>query len=677
MKHSAAVPEPASSRAQGLAAAAAMFAAAAALYFITMAPVVTFVDSGELAAVVATSGVSHPSGSPMYLLLGSLVAAIPAGSLIWRLNAFSAVCSAACVCLTYLYFRLGCGSGSAPARAKQKEKGKKASKPPAAPPAPAGLWSAAAAAGLAMMSNRALWSTATVTEVYALHAMLLALLALFLGMHVREVKANPEAPRQRFLGAAAFVAGLGASNYPPFGIVGPAVLAVLWRVEGLSLALRWRRNLLMIGCIAAGLLPYLLLPVRAAADPLLNWGNPSNWERLWRHVSAQQYSVFLGSPRLDLLPNALKLWWGQWPPGIWILMVPGILFFRRTRPVSFLFTAILGITNILYVLCYDITDVSSAPSDYYVYLLPLCWCSALWIGAGACSLLQWLTGTRVLAPATIVAALIPAVSIPLHWKEMDKSRYTYADDFARGILESVKPNALILTPDWTFVSPSMYLQFGEHVRTDVLVLDGELLRRSWYLPFVEERSPALYSACLPAISAFLSELAKYEEGRPYDGNLITQKYVAMLNGLLEEALKQNRPPYILLNLQARELNEESYRDAEQQLRRPPYATPGVSPGAIGNRFQWVPETLAFRLYEDDGPHLLPEIRVPPRPLAAGQWYDNVTEGVLGRYAEFWRYRGDYYRLAAADCGQAAGAYRKSLEILERPEARAGLAACSH
>lgn len=653
-----------------------MLAAAAALYFITLAPVVTFVDSGELAAAVATHGVSHPSGSPLYLLLGSLVAVIPAGSLIWRLNAFSAASAAACVCFTFLYFQLESEFIAAP-RAKKKEKARKTSKALVEKGvAPVGLWSGAVAAGIAMMSNRALWSTATVTEVYALHASLLALLALLLAMHVREVRANPSSPRQRFLAAAAFVAGLGASNYPPFGIVGPAVLAVLWRVEGNAFALRWRRNLLMIGCLAAGMLPYGLLPLRAASDPLLNWGNPSNWERFWRHVSAQQYSIFLGSPRLNVLPDALKLWWGQWPAGIWLLLIPGMLFFRRIRPASFLFTAVLGVTNLVYVLCYDITDVSSAPSDYYVYLLPLCWCSALWIGAGACWLLQWLNGTRLFSAGTLVAALIPAVSIPLHWKEMDRSHYTYADDFARSILLSAAPNAVILTPDWTFVSPAMYLQFGEHLRPDVLVLDGELLRRSWYLPFIQKRSPDLYAACEPAIRAFLAELTKYEEGMPYDGSVITEKYVAMLNGLMVEGLQRNHPPYILLNLQARERDPDSYRAIEQQLRRPPYMTTGVSPGAIGNGFQWVPETLAFRLYDDALAHPLPVIQIPPRPLIPHAAYDNITEGIMARYAEFWRYRGDYYRTALSDCAKAGEAYRRSLEIMDQPEAQTGLAACS-
>jgi hypothetical protein len=336
----------------------------------------------------------------------------------------------------------------------------------------------------------------------------------------------------------------------------------------------------------------------------------------------------------------------------------------------------MGATNLFYVLSYDIKDVSSAPTDYYSYLLPLCWCSAIWIGAGLSCIGQWFVAGRRWKVISITAVLIPLIAIPLHWREMDRSHYTYADDFARSILGAVSHHAVILSPDWTFVSPSLYLQFGENYRTDVIVLDGELLRRSWYFRFFEKRAPDLYQQCKPEIEAFLRELAKYEKGLQYDGNLITEKYVAMLNAILEAGLLGGHPPYILLNLQAKEMNADAYRAIEQQLRRPPYVTTGVAPQAIGDGFQWVPETPAFRLYRDHLAHPLAKVGIPSQPLDRNRVYDNVTRGVIDRYADFWRYRGDYFRMVAGDCAQAADAYRRSLQLGEEAEAQSGLAACS-
>ena len=660
--------------------ACAMFALSLVLYFWTLAPVVTFVDSGELAAAVATNGVSHPSGSPLYSILGSVVKLLPGGTLIWKLNAFSAFCAALCVAITSHYLSLP-APVTIVAKDKRKEQGKKRKKnevvPPVAVqavPSSSGSLILASAGSLALLSNRALWGAATVTEVYALHALLLVLMAFLIALHCREVRKDPQTASLRYLAAAGVVAGLGASNYPPFGIVGPAVIAVLWRVEGPEFWSRWRRNLIVLAFLAAGLLPYIFLPLRAASDPLLNWGNPFNWENFWNHITAKQYSIFLGAPRLAVLPDALRLWWRQWPPAVWLLIVPGFFALRRLRPDAFVFSSVLGLTNIVYVLSYDIQDVSSAPSDYYVYLLPLCWCSALWIGAGAAWIAGLFQNHRLQTAAAVALALYPAVSLPLSWSEMDRSDYTYADDFARGILTSLAPRAFVLCPDWTFVSPAMYLQHGEHFREDVTVVDGELLRRTWYFPYLKKRSPDLYSLTEYEITAFLKEVEKYEKGLPYDGNVITEKYVAMLNGLLVNANASGHPAYILLNLQARESDPTSYRAMEQQLGRPPYMSSGVQANLIGGNFQWVPETPAFRLYADSLPHPLPEVAIPIRPIDPARTYDNVTRGVIDRYADFWRYRGDYLR-TAGDCKSATDAYRKSLTIAPSAEAESGLATC--
>ena len=58
------------------------------------APNVLFADSGELLTAVATKGVAHPPGFPLYLLLGGLFLDLTGGagpSAASRLNLFSAL----------------------------------------------------------------------------------------------------------------------------------------------------------------------------------------------------------------------------------------------------------------------------------------------------------------------------------------------------------------------------------------------------------------------------------------------------------------------------------------------------------------------------------------------------------------------------------------------------------
>jgi hypothetical protein len=435
----------------------------------------------------------------------------------------------------------------------------------------------------------------------------------------------------------------------------------------------------MAGLFLGGLLPYILLPIRANSDPLLNWGNPSSLELFWKHISAAQYKVFLGKPNFAHLPEAFRLWWDQWPVPVWLLFPFGFIFLFRKRKIELFFTLIICVTNILYVLSYDIVDVTSAPSDYYAYLLPLCWASSICIGAG----LQWiiqalqrfsLQRIQYVTISIVLLILIPAITALTSWNQSNRRQYLYADDFARIILLSLPFNSLVLTGDWTFVSPSLYLQHVENVRPDVTVLDIELLRRSWYFKYLEKRAPWLSQGNQKQIQSFLKELSKFESGLDYDGNLITKNYVAMINGFIKTSLDQH-PPHILLNLEAKEADPEGFKELERSLGRPPFFTLGVRPDVIGANYQWVPESLAFRLYADNNLHQLHPITVPPRPIDQNREYDAVTRGVFARYAEFWKWRGDYLRIRE-NCTEAVESYERALKIMpELKEVREGLSSC--
>src|SRR5580765_7791920 len=70
------------------------------VYLQTMAPSVPFIDGGELATVCATLGIAHPTGYPIFCLIGYLFAHLPiAEHIIVRLNIMSA-------------FFVACGSGA-------------------------------------------------------------------------------------------------------------------------------------------------------------------------------------------------------------------------------------------------------------------------------------------------------------------------------------------------------------------------------------------------------------------------------------------------------------------------------------------------------------------------------------------------------------------------------------
>ena len=215
-------------------------------------------DSGELATAVRVLGIPHPSGYPLYVLLGKVFTLlVPAGSFAWRLSLFSAAASAAACAILYRLARaMGLGS------------------------------TAAVAGALTLAFSPSFWAEATVQRVYGLDALFVVLAALAAWRWTAS-------RRPGFLVLAFFLCGLGASNHT-FMAVEAAALGIFVVIVEPVMLLRLRVIALTAAAFAAGLLPYLYLPVRSRQNPLLDWGNPETprallsvvlrrdfWERRW------------------------------------------------------------------------------------------------------------------------------------------------------------------------------------------------------------------------------------------------------------------------------------------------------------------------------------------------------------------------------------------------------------
>lgn len=333
-----------------------VFGVCLAVYLTTVAPRVTFIDSGELAAVASTLGVAHPTGYPLFTLLGWCVSKVPiAATEIVRLNVLTAILTALG---TLVFFRAMVAIQLSCYGQRQDDR----TMP---------LLASSLSASFILAFSRTYWSQSTSIEVYSLHCVFLAAILYSI------VKALRSRHNMRWWSVVGFLLGLSFTNHMTTVLLIPGLL-LLFGSE-----FRKRRDLLrgagsLVIPFFLGLSLYLYLPIRAADDPVLNWGNPQTFERFLWHVSGKQYRVWMFSS-LDIAGRQLQYFLEHLPSefayvpllfallGIWVLL-------RRNKR-WFWFTLLLFVTCVLYSINYDIHEIDP-------YFLLSYFMIAMWAGIG-------------------------------------------------------------------------------------------------------------------------------------------------------------------------------------------------------------------------------------------------------------------------------------------------------
>ena len=174
---------------------------------------------------------------------------------------------------------------------------------------------------------------------------------------------------------------------------------------------------------------------------------------------------------------------------------------RRALAVLVLFL-VTGVGIILYL---NQTPFQPRERDYsYVASF---FAFTLWIGLGATGLVeltaQALRGRserlrRLAATAVAVALLVavPGLMAAQNWADHDRSGVRIPSDFARNLLESTAPNAILFTNGDNDTFPLWYMQEVMNVRRDVRVVNLSLLNTSWYIRQLRDQASRT-SAPLP------------------------------------------------------------------------------------------------------------------------------------------------------------------------------------
>lgn len=484
---------------------AIVFLGILALYVSTVAPSLTWAhagtDGGDLITAAITNGVPHPPGYPTYVTIGQVIAPVPIGDVAYRFNLFSAVCMALAAGLTALsILRLITYTRALPRFSRE---------------------GVAIVASLFFATAPMVWGQATIAEVHALNACLVALIVYL----ITPIVFRRESISVGRLTLTAWLWGVAFGNSITVAALTPLMIVAWWRsgqVGNLSY-----KFILPIIAFLVGLSIYALIPLRAIHQPPVNWGDATSFDRFLALITAEMYRGYaLSTPPSELLTRMVAFaqlsvtqygWLGVFLGAVGIYNA----FISLNKNWRW-----LAVTIALYL----IFALSYSAADSALYLIPI-WMFGAWaIARGLLTITRYAllasarppNGTRYSSLVTrhlsfillLLAFLLgPVLNVLIHFPALNLRSDHAATEFANGVLAVAPPRAIIITENDGHTFALWYHRHTAGQRPDLAVVDRRLAGYPWYDSMLRAQGSAPLLPDNDPPETWIERLARLNPGR--------------------------------------------------------------------------------------------------------------------------------------------------------------------
>lgn len=469
------------------------------IYLRTLAPSYTWQhwgsDAGDLITSVYTLGIPHPPGTPLYILLAQPFRLLPFADPAFKINFASAFFSLLCLLILFLtVFRL------------------------------TSSLTASSLSVLFLAFGKVYWSQSIITEVYTLNAFLTSLVIYFL---IRWQSASDnDSDSDRWLYLAVFCFALSLCNHTSSLMLFPAILYLILATKGKE---TFRPSFLfpLFSFLFLGLLPYLYLPLRAQANPPLNWGNPKTLERFLAHVAGREYKqmLFYKSQWL-VLDNAVNFFLSLFKNFNFLgvaLAALGLYFGFVKRKTLLNLSIFIFLFQILFNANYKIPNIET-------FYLPSFFVFSIWAGLGIVEILSslrkfkkilskkwsvmlisldlppvfgnktWELSLSGLLVSTLILMLFlgPLYNLSKFYKAVDLSSDFEAVSYGEEVFRRLEENAIVTTEGDKFTLVLDYYRWVVYKdRKDVAVFPNGIYLQDWRLENAKKLFPWVKFPNLP------------------------------------------------------------------------------------------------------------------------------------------------------------------------------------
>ncbi|MFC2162804.1 protein O-mannosyl-transferase family [Candidatus Altiarchaeota archaeon] len=409
---------------------AIVFVSTFSIYLLTLCPTIYGGDSGDFITSAYVLGVPHPTGYPLYVILSHLFTYLPLGTVAYRVNLFSAVCSSlACVFL---------------ARTVYDETRDEVS----------GIL-----AGSSLGFTLSLWDSATVAEVYALNALFFCL-TVFLSL--RYVRSK----NKKDFYLLCLATGLALTNHSSFILYTPAILSLIYHEKALIIN---KKSLLLL---ILPLLLYAYIPLRASSSDYV-WHDPGTLNGLTDFLTAREHRLAHTTPSvsvaLDRMMRSLQEIVSEL--GLMILFTAIGVYYLRYRHDILKFTVLVVSAELLYI-----GFLHNVSLELVSFGIPVTATLLLAAGYGMAHVKK-----KRRRQVYFVGIFFTILLLSGNFETADKSSNLIAKNYGMSILEHLPEDAIIFIEADNNIFILNYLQKVEGVRRDVRLIDRKaILEKRFY-----------------------------------------------------------------------------------------------------------------------------------------------------------------------------------------------------
>ena len=401
------------------------------IYLLTLAPTIGYRDSGDMVTASYLLGISHPSGFPLYMIIGKVFSWFPLSEIAFRYNLMSAFFGTLAVIFVFLAVKRLTKSAFT-----------------------------AAAGSLMLAVSGTFWADSIFAEKYSLYAFFAALL-IWLAVNIKE----------KTIPVIVFILGLALTHHLAIVAFVFPVAVLVYFTAGKSYSPK--KLVLLLLLFLLPLLLYLYLPLRATSTSL-NWGTPNTLEKVINHISANDYRYAMFTPAPvpfsdKLFMHLVKNYVNEFTlPGFFLMLFGFWNIYRENFKMGLFLTGVIGVNTFLFI-NYNILDPQNIATYYFASFI-----SAAVIMAFGIKFLAENIG-RYKKYAYAGFAFFALSFIPGNYGIADMKFYKADYEFGKNILKTVEKDSVVIVNGDLPIFSLWYLEFADGHNKNIEIAAGNRL----------------------------------------------------------------------------------------------------------------------------------------------------------------------------------------------------------